>query len=366
MRTTSIGIPGLISCALLSLTMSCGQRNEEAQPAAITHTLTDSLRQIISLDTIQEAPLHGELLLNGRVDFDQEKVAPVYSLFSGEVLQVNAELGDLVKKGEPLATIHSAEIVDLEKQRKETEQQLAVATRNLEAIESMTQAGLNSERDLLQARQQAADAQAEMERLRKLSVLYTTNNENHYLLKAPISGFITKREINPHMMVRPDQGEALFTITGLDQVWIMADVYESDISKVHEGMPVRVTTLAYADQEFQGFIDKIYQVLDEESKTMRVRVRLNNPDYLLKPGMFASVYAQDKNRQQMMPRINNHAIIFENGKKYVIVVDSSGNLSQREVTVYKQDKEYSYLKTGLKKNEVVVNRNALLIYNDLK
>ena len=254
----------------------------------------------------------------------------------------------------------------MEKQRKEAEQQLAVATRNLKAIESMTQAGLNSERDLLQARQQAADAQAEMERLRKLSVLYTTNNENHYLLKAPISGFITKREINPHMMVRPDQGEALFTITGLDQVWIMADVYESDISKVHEGMPVRVTTLAYADREFQGFIDKIYQVLDEESKTMRVRVRLNNPDYLLKPGMFASVYAQDKNRQQMMPRINNHAIIFENGKQYVIVVDSTSNLSQREVTVYKQDKEYSYLKTGLKKNEVVVNRNALLIYNDLK
>ena len=217
------------------------------------------------------------------------------------------------KKGEPLATIHSAEIADLEKQRKEAEQQLAVATRNLEAIESMTQAGLNSERDLLQARQQAADAQAEMERLRKLAVLYTTNNETHYLLKAPISGFITKREINPNMMVRPDQEEALFTITGLDQVWIMADVYESDISKVHEGMPVRVTTLAYADREFQGFIDKIYQVLDEESKTMRVRVRLNNPDYLLKPGMFASVYAQDKNRQQMMPRINNHAIIFENG-----------------------------------------------------
>ena len=210
MRTTSIGIPGLISCALLSLTMSCGQTNEEAQPAAITRTLTDSLRQIVSLDTIQEAPLHGELLLNGRVDFDQEKVAPVYSLFSGEVLQVNAELGDLVKKGEPLATIHSAEIADLEKQRKEAEQQLAVATRNLEAIESMTQAGLNSERDLLQARQQAADAQAEMERLRKLAVLYTTNNETHYLLKAPISGFITKREINPHMMVRPDQGEALF------------------------------------------------------------------------------------------------------------------------------------------------------------
>ena len=63
MRTTSIGIPGLISCALLSLTMRCGQANEEAQPAATTHTLTDSLRQIISLDTIQEAPLHGELNL---------------------------------------------------------------------------------------------------------------------------------------------------------------------------------------------------------------------------------------------------------------------------------------------------------------
>lgn len=366
MKTTSIGIRCLIPCAFLTLLMSCGEAGHESQPEPSSFKLTDSLRQIISLDTIHEAPLTGEILLNGRVDFDGEKVAPVYSMFSGEVLQVNAELGDFVKKGEPLAIIHSAEIADLEKQQKEAEQQLAVAGRDLEATESMAKAGLNSERELLQARQRAADARAEMERLRKLAAIYGTNQEARYILKAPVSGFITRREINPNMMVRPDQEEALFTITGLDQIWIMADVYESDISKIHEGMPVRITTLAYADREFEGVIDKIYQVLDEESKTMRVRVKLENPGYLLKPGMFASVYAQDENKRQMLPRVSNHALIFENGKQYVIVVDPSGPLNIREVSVYKQDKENSFLKAGLKENEIVVDRNALLIYNDLK
>lgn len=76
------------------------------------------------------------------------------------------------------------------------------------------------------------------------------------------------------MQIRSDQSEELFTVSGLENVWVMADVYESDISKVCAGDRVEITTLAYRNRSFGGTIDKVYQVLNDESKTMSVRIKL--------------------------------------------------------------------------------------------
>ena len=76
------------------------------------------------------------------------------------------------------------------------------------------------------------------------------------------------------MQIRSDQGEEMFTISGLDDVWVMADVYEGDISKIKRGLPFRITTLAYKDMEFTGTIDKVYHMLDRESKTMSVKSQI--------------------------------------------------------------------------------------------
>lgn len=206
-----------------------------------------------------------------------------------------------------------------------------------------------------------------MKRLREVYDIYRIGSSSTYNITSPVSGFVVGKNISRDMLIRSDREEELFTVSGLDDVWVMADVYEGDIRKIQEGAPVRITTLAYGkDREFAGEIDKVYNLLDNESKTMKVRIKLNNKDYMLKPGMFTNVYVQCRVEGRLMPRIPAHALIFEGSKQYVVCVCTDGSLRMQEVGVYKQTDEYCYLNAGLEEGDVVVNENALLVYNALK
>lgn len=350
---------------LLACLVACSEmpRGDMAAPAALT--LTDSLRRVVSLDTVRLAYLNSELLLNGRVDFDHEKVVQVYSPFSGRVEEVYVEVGDYVRQGEVLATLHSSEAAEIDKQKKTAEQDLLVARRNLEAVQDMGKAGMLSDRDLLQARREVADAEAEVARLEELDATYPLSGGT-YQIKAPASGFVTVRNLNPNMVIRPDQEDGWFTVAGLEQVWIMADVYESDISQVQEGMPVRITTLSYGDREFRGTVDRIYHVLDPESKTMHVRVKLDNPDLSLKPGMFVSAYVKENRAGEQLPCVDESAVIFENNRYFTVRLQPSGVLSVQPVVIAKRKDGKCFLKEGISEGDVVLGRNALLVYNALK
>ena len=107
-------------------------------------------------------------------------------------------------------------------------------------------------------------------------------------------------------------------------------------------------------------------MLDRESKTMSVRVKLRNEKYMLKPGMFMNVYVQSAVKGESMPCVNAHAVIFEDGKEYVVYVSKEGYLQMREISVYKQTEKFCYLRSGLKDGDRIVDRNALLVYNELK
>ena len=275
-----------------------------------------------------------ELTLNGRVTFNENQVAHVYPMFGGTVTELKAEIGDFVRKGDVLAVIRSGEVADYEKQLKEAEQQLLLARRNMDATQDMYASGMASDKDVLQAKQELTSAEAEERRIKD-------------------------------MQLRPDQSEELFTISGLSDVWVMADVYESDISKVSEDASVRISTLAYPDKMFVGTIDKVYHLLNSESKTMNVRIKLKNEEYLLKPGMFTNVSVKCKADGTSMPRIDAHALVFEGGKNYVVVVEPDQRLQVKEVDVYKQLSKECYIRSGLSEGDRVLNNNVLLVYNAL-
>lgn len=357
-------IPVLMSFSLLMV--SCGKSTGTPEaPLEQKSVLTDTLFNTVSVDTVCSHVMHEELLLNGRVDFDMEKVAHVYSMFSGSVEKVYVEAGDYVEQGAPLASIRSEEVADMAKELDKARQALVVAERNLKAAEDMKFSGVASELDLLRAQQEAIDAKADLERISKRYSIYSTEDGVFYTIKAPVSGFITERRINPNIQLRQDFEEAVFTIVGLEQVWIMADVYESDISKVHENMPVCITTLAYGEQEFHGTIDRVYQTLDDESKTMNIRIKLRNDKHLLKPGMFANVYVRTDRGDKEVPQVDARSVIFENGKHYVIAVKGK-ELRLQQVSIGKRTPEYCYLTDGVKAGDTIIGRNALLIYNILK
>lgn len=350
----------------MAFVSACTSSSSEA-PKASSHEmfLTDSLKKVVSVDTVQLHEVTDELTLNGRVTFNQEQVARVFPIFGGTVTEVHAEIGDHVRKGDILATIRSGEVADYEKQGKEAEQQLIIARRNLQSVEDMFTSGMASERDILQAKQELSNAEAEAKRISEIFSIYHVSGKSLYQVKAPVSGFIVEKNINKEMQLRADQNDEIFIISGLENVWVMADVYESDISKVREGAPVRITTLAYPGWEFTGHIDKVYHMLNEESKTMNIRVKLSNNDYLLKPGMFTNVYVQSKASDKELPRIDSHALIFEGGKNYVVTVDADGRLAVKEVNVYKQLSRDSFLSSGVSAGERILNKNTLLVYNAL-
>lgn len=354
--------PVYLCAALLS---ACAGSAETSQVVSQELFLTDSLMNVVSVDTVSLHEVTDELTLNGRVTFNQEQVARVFPIFGGTVTDVHAEIGDHVRKGDVLATIRSGEAADYEKQSKEAEQQLIIARRNLQSAQDMFESGMASERDVLQARQELSNAEAEAKRISEIFSIYHISGKSLYQVKAPVSGFIVEKNINKEMQLRSDQSDEIFIISGMENVWVMADVYESDISKVREGAPVRITTLAYPGKEFIGKIDKVYNMLNEESKTMNVRVKLANNDYLLKPGMFTNVYVQSKVSDKELPRIDSHALVFEGGKNYVVAVEPGGRLAIKEVAVYKQLSKECYLSSGISAGDRILNRNVLLVYNAL-
>lgn len=357
-----IFIPIFLIAVLLN---ACGGPSENLTPSAREISFTDSLKSIVSVDTVQLDEVAEELTLNGRITFNQEQVARVFPLFGGTVTAVYAEIGDHVNKGDVLATIRSGEVAEYEKQRKEAEQQLIVARRHQQSIEDMYVSGIASEREVAEARQVLRNAEAEEKRMSEIFSIYHLSGQSQYLVKAPVSGFIVEKNITKEMQLRSDETAEMFTISGLENVWVLADVYESDISKVYEGAPVRITTLAYAGREFTGKIDKVYHMLHEESKIMNIRVKLANDTYLLKPGMFANVYVRTKASERKLPRVDSHTLVFEDGKNYVVVADAEDQLAVREVEVYRQSGKVCYLSSGVFPGDRILNRNVLLVYNAL-
>lgn len=351
---------------LLILFIACSGKDKKAEESSQAGIITDSIAQIITIDTIQVCKITDELTLNGRVTFDPEQTARVFPIFGGTIIEINAEIGDYVKKGSTLAVIRSGEVAYYEKQLKDAAQNIQTAQRNFQATEDLFQSGMASEKDVMIAKQEVTSAHSEYQRLQEIFSIYNISSNSSYHIKAPVSGFIVEKNISKGMLIRDDQGEDLFTISGLTDVWVIADVYESDINKVREGDPVRITTLAYPDKEFTSTIEKISHMLNEESKTMSARIKLRNDNYMLKPGMFTNVYVQSFFPERSIPRINSHALIFENGKNYIVVVTPDNQTEIREIELYKQSGKYCYVSSGINEGERIINKNALLVYNALK
>lgn len=352
-------ITGLLLVAGLS---SCGS---SAQPDETTTSERheSNLLATAHVDTAHVENAVNELNLTGKITFNQDQVVKVFPLVGGHIESIKADLGDFVRKGQTLAIIRSGDLADLEQQGIAARGQLSVAQKNLQVTEDMANAGLSSQRELVASKEQLLAAKGEVNRVNERRQILGGNG-SVYVVKAPMSGFIVEKAASPGMELRSDDPENLFTISNLDRVWVMANVYESDLANVHEGDPATITTLSYPDKVFRGHIDKIFNVLDPESKTLKVRVTLDNADYRLKPEMFANVsitYAGHDKRVTIPAK----AVVFDKNRNFVVVVNRENHPIVREVDVYKSVGDKTFLSGGLAPGDRVVSTNQLLIYNAL-
>jgi cobalt-zinc-cadmium efflux system membrane fusion protein len=354
----------IIGTALFALSITGCKKVAENQDTEATFVLSESMLKTTTTAPAKTEPVKNELSFYGKITADNNKHIDVYPLVGGNVIKVNVELGDFVTKGQTLATIKSTDIADFEKQRIDAKNDLLVAKKNLKVSQELFEGKLNSERDVLEAKGQVEKAQSQQNRVDETYKIYNIKEGSIYQVTAPISGFITQKSINQDMLLRNDRSENIFDIADISEVWAVANVNEIDINKVKLGTMADVTTLSYPDKVFKGRVDKIFNVIDPETKAIKAIIKLQNKDLLLKPDMNASIKLSF-NEEKSMIAIPSSAIIFDKSKNFVMIFKDRHNIETRQVEVYRQVGTTTYISNGLKENESVITNNQLFIYDAL-
>ncbi len=349
---------------LLQATLLLGACEEKTAPKAVAFSMSKEMQQRCERDTVKYRNVRSELRLFGNIAADNNNVAQIDPVVSGLVKEIRVELGDYVQQGQVLAIIQSREVAGFRKELLDAVSSVEVAEKKLLVARELHAGKLNSEKDIIVAEKKLEREQAELARIREIYKIYSLSSGSDFRIVAPISGFVVLRQINKNEQIKAENDEPLFRIARIDEVWALANVSESDISKVKLGQQASIRTLAFPDRTFEGKIDKIFNAIDPSSRSMKVRISLDNPDYSLKPDMHCVVNVYQPEKEQMLS-IPASALIFDRNRYWTVVYRSPKETEIREVSVFTQSKDLAFISRGLEEHEVVISKNALLIYNAL-
>lgn len=329
--------------------------------------ISDSLMKMITIDTVKILPIGDRLKLTGEIGYDENSVVKVFPNSSGQVLQVPVSFGDYVHKGQTLALIKSADVAGNYSDLDNAEADVKIAKRQYENAKSLYESGISSQREYEEAKENYDKALAVANKIRSVIRINGgghTNAAGTYSIVAPASGYIVEKKIAEGAFIRSDMADNLFTISDLKNVWVWANVYETDIAKVKQGYQAQVTTLAYPDRVFVGQVDKVNDLIDPANKSLRVRITLRNDDLTLKPQMFANVVIMNKEAQTALA-IPSSAVITDNGKNFAVVYHSNFDVQVKPIQVLKVEGNTTYITGGVQSGEKLISQNQLLVYDEL-
>src|SRR5690554_6865686 len=265
--------------------LGCKHHEMEVPEENDPYCLEGSFKEQIEFKVADIQPVTEGIHLTGAVETNPDKVINFVSLVGGIISKTNFSLGEEVTEGQVLAELRSTELSSLESELARLESQIKVAQKNLTAIQSMYDDGISSKKDLTEAKSELAIFKSEKQKVKTNLDLFSASAEKGvFQIKAPTSGIVTAKTISPGTQISAE-GEPLFTISDLSEVWIMVNIYATNVQNVATGMEVNITTLSYPDVTFKGKINAISQVLDSEAKVLKARIVLENKDLKLKPGM---------------------------------------------------------------------------------
>jgi len=236
-----------------------------------------------------------EFAFTGEVAFHPDRVAIVGAKMNARILQVSAGVGDRVPSGQVLATLDSADYARARGEYLSAAAHRESAQSAFDRAEQLRTEGINSIRDVEEARAALRTARAEVEAARGSLLALglappsgdadrATRVSSVIQLRSPIAGTVVLRDAIVGQSVEPST--SLFTIADLSEVWVLLDIYERDLGHVAVGAEVSVTTAAFPRRSFEGRVVHISEVLDERTRTAKVRIVIPNRDGALRPGMF--------------------------------------------------------------------------------
>jgi RND family efflux transporter MFP subunit len=305
----------------------------------------------VTTATVELRTVTNDLRVPGNVDVDERKLAYVQTRFPGWIQKVFANATyQYVRKGQPLFTIYSPELVS-------TEQEYILAQQNQQTFATESHGTAAKERDWL--------LQAAADRLRQFGVpaseiarLEKTGTVQHDItIDSPASGYITEFNALPNQYAQAET--KLYTIADLSSVWVNANVYQTDVGQLKPGTPATVTVDAYPGRNFRGRIEQILPQVDPATRTVRVRFVFSNPGLALKPGMFVNVVMSVPLGRQLV--IPSSAALQAGAREIAFIDRGGGYLEPREIEIGPRLDDHVVVTKGLHEGERIVSSANFLV-----
>jgi cobalt-zinc-cadmium efflux system membrane fusion protein len=325
--------------AALALFSTACSREQQAAAAKTEVTLQPGVFSVehpdnFKLVAIASRSLPTILATSGTVSPDVSRTIHVTSLGSGRVVELNARLGDQVRRGQVLLAIASSDLgsanSDYQKARADEE----LSRKALDRAQLLYSHGALAEKDLQVAQDTEDKANVELETTAQ-RVRLLGGDPDHpasvIQLRAPVSGVIVEQNVAGAEGIKSlDNSPSLFTIADLSQVWMLCDVYENDLGSVRLGDAAEIRLNPFPDRVFHGTVTDISRVLDPSTRSAKVRVVLPNPDGALRPGTYATATLRSRRLQPQLV-VPGTAIMRLQDKDWLFVQETPQRFRQLEV-----------------------------------
>jgi Cu(I)/Ag(I) efflux system membrane fusion protein/cobalt-zinc-cadmium efflux system membrane fusion protein len=305
----------------------------------------------VKFGVVERKDLKDTIRTTGTVAIDERRLSYVQTRISGHIEKVFADATyQYVKKGQPLFTLHSPELIVAERE-------YLLASQNARNLSQSSIPGVASGVSSLveSSRERLAQWDIPPQEITRLET--TGQVEDTLTIQSPVSGYITERNALPNLMVQLDT--RLYTIADLSSVWVLAQVFQNDLGRVKVGSPASLTVDSYPGRIFRGRVDFIYPDVDMTTRTARARLVFSNSQLTLSPGMFVNVSMDVSLGKQLVIPVGG---VLQSGSRQIVFVDrGSGYLEPRQVQLGPQaNDEYVVLK-GLQAGERIVTSANFLI-----
>lgn len=305
----------------------------------------------VQLGSVEFRDLREDIRATGSVEIDQRLISYVQARYAGYIRKVFANATyQYVRKGQPLFTIYSPDLVA-------TQREYLLARRNQAQLGSSTVDGVASGAATLSGAAEQRLLQWQVTPAEVAKLRQTGEPTVDLPFNAPASGFITEYNALPNMYVEPST--RLYTLADLSRVWVNAQLFQSDVSRVKPGDGAKITVDSYPGQTFSGTVEQILPQIDLTTRTVQVRLSVANPGIKLKPGMYVNVaLTSNLGRRLVVPA----SAVFQSGTQQLVFVNlGNGHLESREIVTGPQVGAEVAVLHGLTEGQSVVTSANFLI-----
>ena len=343
---------------------SAGVKNDIGNEVELDPAMLANIR----VEAVRAEPDRSQLGGTGKVQFNEDRTVRILAPLPGQVVDFHLGLGDAVQKDQLLFSIKSREVASLVTDYLESQRDLDLAQKTYNMNHDLFEHQAASRISVQQAESDLAKAKAHVARgeeaLRVLGIDPDEATKDGGLrslvpVRSPAAGTLIERNLTPGQFVQADSN-ALLTIADLSTVWVLVDVFERDIHLVHVGQKVQVVAAAYPSLRFPASVERISDKVDPDSRTLKVRLLVSNPNLLLKPEMFITSSLELGGGAPTLS-VPAGAVFTENGKSYVFAAINDRRFERRLIVAAPDAEGRLRVTSGLHVGEKIVTDGAMLL-----